>query len=202
MVFTSFYIFRPNPCHNISQLNYISSDISQSKILKHNGGKMLPEYCSRNGNNGFTLMETIVTVGILSVLLAIAVPSITSFLPGYRLKSAAQDLYSNMQSAKMEAVKSNSKCSIVFDAANNLYTFDGRDISLTEYGSGVAFGSCDGSPAIGYSNNNPVNTLIFTSNGMAQQVDTEEWVYIKNNKDKCYKVGTTYTGFIKLDRAN
>ena len=163
---------------------------------------MHPEYCSRNGNNGFTLLETLVTLGILAVLLAITVPSVSSFLPGYRLKSAAQDLYSNMQSAKMEAVRRNADCTIIFDVANNLYTFDGRDISLTEYGSGVAFGSCDGSPAIGYSNNTPANTMIFTSNGMARQVDSEEWVYLKNNKDKCYKVGTTFTGFIKIDRAN
>ncbi len=163
---------------------------------------MCPEYCFPKRNNGFTLLETIVTVCILAILSAIVVPSISSFLPGYRLKSAAQDMYSNMQSAKIKAVKRNSNCTIVFDVANNLYTFDGRDISLTEYGSGVSFGSCDGSSAIGYDDNNPANTLIFTSHGMARQADSEEWVYIKNNKDKCFKVGTTYTGFIKLENAN
>ena len=152
-------------------------------------------------NKGFTLLETMVTVGILAVLLAIAIPGISTFLPSYRLKRAVQDLYSNMQSAKMEAVRTNSDFTIEFDATHNLYKLNGtRDVSLNEYGSGVTFGG--GSPVIGYSDNTPANSVTFTSRGIAKQADSKEWVYIKNDKDKCFKVGTSIAGLIKLEKVN
>ena len=134
-------------------------------------------------NKGFTLLETIVAMSILVILLAIAVPGFSTFLPNYRLKRAVQDLYSNMQSAKMEAVRSNSDYTIEFDKDHNLYKLNGtRNISLSQYGSGVTFGG--GSPVIGYDDNTPANWVIFTSRGMTKQAESKEWVYIKNDKNK------------------
>ena len=150
---------------------------------------------------GFTLLETMVTVGILAILLAIAIPGISTFLPSYRLKRAVQDLYSNMQSAKMEAVRTNSDFTIEFDAPHNLYKLNGtKNVSLNEYGSGITFGG--GSPVIGYADNTPANSVTFTSRGIAKQADSKEWVYIKNDKDKCFKVGTSIAGLIKLEKVN
>ena len=164
---------------------------------------MANKYSSVKNNMGFTLVETLITIGILSIMLGIAVFSISKILPGYRLKRAAQDLYSNMQSAKMEAVRTNIEYAIEFDEADNSYNLNGiKVVSLAEYGSGVRIGKPDGTEAIGYADNNPPDTLIFTSRGLARQNNFEEWVYIKNNKNKCLKVGTSLTGFIKMQRAD
>ena len=46
---------------------------------------------------GFTLIELMVTIIILSVLLGLAIPGFSSWLPKYRLRGAARDIYSNLQ---------------------------------------------------------------------------------------------------------
>ncbi len=66
---------------------------------------------------GFTLIELMMAVSIIAIMIAIAVPNIISWLPNYRLKSAVNDLYSNMQKAKMAALKHNTDVIIIFTPA-------------------------------------------------------------------------------------
>ena len=54
-------------------------------------------------------------VTLLAVLAAVAIPTFAVWLPNYRLKSAARDLYSNFQMAKMGAVNSNRDWAVHFD---------------------------------------------------------------------------------------
>ncbi|WP_394707091.1 GspH/FimT family pseudopilin [uncultured Desulfobacter sp.] len=63
---------------------------------------------------GFTLVETVIVLAILAIAMAIAIPNVMSWLPNYRLKAAARDLYSNMQKAKTEALKRNCSVGITF----------------------------------------------------------------------------------------
>jgi type IV fimbrial biogenesis protein FimT len=65
--------------------------------------------------SGFTLLEVLIVVGIFAITAAIAVPGIMNWLPDYRLKGAARDLYSNMQKARSEAVKRNTNVGISFN---------------------------------------------------------------------------------------
>ncbi len=44
-------------------------------------------------NSGFTLFELMTALGIFSVLAAIVIPSYLSWMPKYRLKNAALDLF-------------------------------------------------------------------------------------------------------------
>lgn len=154
-------------------------------------------------NNGFTLMETMVTIAIIAILIAMSVPGIAIFMPNYRLKVAVQDIFSNMQSAKMEAIKSNSDYIITFYETSDSYTLDGtRTVDLGDYKSGVRYGHPTGSSVITYDDNDPVNSVIFNRRGMVTQDDSQEWVYLKNNKDNYYRVGTSTTGVIKIQRWN
>jgi len=66
---------------------------------------------------GFTLVEVVVTIAIIAILAAVATPVILRWLPDYRLRMAARDLFSNMQLAKMTAVKSNTNVAVVFNQA-------------------------------------------------------------------------------------
>ncbi|MBW2105032.1 MAG: GspH/FimT family pseudopilin [Deltaproteobacteria bacterium] len=71
--------------------------------------------------NGFTLIELLVTFVILGIVTAIAIPGFARWLPNYRLKSAARELYANMQLARLQAVKENAHVVMLFSPGNNSY---------------------------------------------------------------------------------
>ena len=72
-------------------------------------------------NSGFTLYELLAVIGIVAVLSMIAIPNIISWLPKYRLGSAARNLLSAMQYARLAAVKENVDIFVDFDRLNNEY---------------------------------------------------------------------------------
>jgi len=64
--------------------------------------------------NGFTTLELMVTISIIAILTAIAVPSYIAWLPGYRLRSAANDVHVAIQMARLRAVKENGKTGVSY----------------------------------------------------------------------------------------
>ncbi|MGP8323532.1 MAG: GspH/FimT family pseudopilin [Methanosarcinaceae archaeon] len=80
-------------------------------------------------NLGFTLMEVMVTTGIIAIMSAIAVPNYLSWLPKDKMSSAARDIYSAMQYARIRAVKERTMVTINFTTEADSYTVfidDGR----------------------------------------------------------------------------
>jgi prepilin-type N-terminal cleavage/methylation domain-containing protein len=92
-------------------------------------------------DSGFSVVELVVVIAILGILTTIAVPNFVAWIPKYRVKDAAQDLYSNIQLAKMEAIKRNQNCTVTFDAGADNYQISllNRTITLADYGSGVQY---------------------------------------------------------------
>jgi type IV fimbrial biogenesis protein FimT len=64
--------------------------------------------------NGFTLLELIMALVIITIVAAVAIPAFSRWLPNYHLRSAARDVYSNFQLAKLTAIKRNTTCAITF----------------------------------------------------------------------------------------
>ena len=52
---------------------------------------------------GFSILELMVTIGILAILAAVSLPGFIQWRAGAQLSYAAQDIYSNFQKAKVEA---------------------------------------------------------------------------------------------------
>nr|WP_320013433.1 GspH/FimT family protein [uncultured Desulfobacter sp.] len=163
---------------------------------------------------GFTLLETIIVLGILSILVAVAIPNVISWLPNYRLKAAARELYSNMQKAKSEALKRN--CSIgitfstvIFPAQGGGYTVfldDGAgtkaDNAVHDTGEDTLFAvtmppgctldaaSFQGSPRTGY---NSRGFPLGNRTGSAT---------LRNNNSVWYKMGLSNSGYPKIQRSH
>ena len=73
------------------------------------------------GKRGLTIIELVVVMCILGIMVLIAIPNIGRWLPRYRLKSAARDVASNMQLARLGAIKDNREWAILFDVNGQLY---------------------------------------------------------------------------------
>jgi len=67
--------------------------------------------CSRPG---FTLVEIMVTLAVMAIASALAAPSLLAMAPNMALKTAARDLYSKLQEAKMLAIKENNPVTVRF----------------------------------------------------------------------------------------
>jgi len=173
--------------------------------------------------NGFTLIELLITFVILGIATSIAIPGFARWLPDSRLRSAARDLYSNMQLARLGAIKTNADWAIVFNAGSNSYRVcsdDGGDddwkdgdeavektVTLTAYGSGVTYGPGNAANPIGttfggdnisYTPDNP-SVAVFNSRGTG----SGGYVYLENDKNTTtYGIGTIGSGVIRLLKWN
>ncbi len=140
------------------------------------------------------MLELIVVIVVLGILTAITVPGFFAYLPNYRLNSAARDLYSNLNLAKMAAIKANATCTVTYNTGLNTYTITGamnKTVDLDEYGSGVGYQAP------------PAHTTIAatTFNARGQISGAFGYAYLSNTANSAYyRVGTLLTGVIRLQR--
>ena len=62
---------------------------------------------TRRGQLGVTLIELMVTIAVLAVLVTLAVPSFAGIINSNRLATAANELATSLQLARMEAIRRN-----------------------------------------------------------------------------------------------
>ncbi|GAI18719.1 unnamed protein product, partial [marine sediment metagenome] len=73
-------------------------------------------------NSGFTFLELMVVIGIVGLLAAIAVPNLISRLPKYRVGSAARNVISAVEFARMQAIRENDFVYVNFVYGNDTVT--------------------------------------------------------------------------------
>ena len=170
---------------------------------------------------GYSIIELAVTLSVMAIVASIAIPGFSRWLPDYRLKAAATELYSNLQSAKMSAVRDNMEWALFFSPSFSLYQIktggpDGdystaadntveKTIWLSDYTAGAAYvaygagGATDTIPPSGSAPTDfvtfPGDKIVFSPRGMA---DSEGYIYLQNNKNVTYAVGSLTTGLILM----
>jgi prepilin-type N-terminal cleavage/methylation domain-containing protein len=176
------------------------------------------------GESGFTLLELLIIIVVLSILAGIAIPAFSAWLPEYRLRNAARDIYSTLQRAKSGAANANETWGVFFDNSvspgrYSTWSFgpnrkwdngggddvpQGRRVELSEYegvnyGNGSAAENMQGeafSRFITYVT--PDNVAIFSSRGTVNNLG---YVYLCNTKGSAYAVGTpSQAGVIVMKR--
>lgn len=71
-------------------------------------------------NDGFSLNELMIIIGIIALVCGIAMPSLIGYLPKYRMGSAARDILGTLEFARLTAVKRNATTLVTLDYANDL----------------------------------------------------------------------------------
>ena len=87
---------------------------------------------------GFTALELLVVIGIVAILSAIAIPNFFGWMPAKRLQSAAGDVQSALQTARLAAVKGNICVTVLFDPDNDNYRI------FLDHGGNDASKACNG----------------------------------------------------------
>ncbi len=178
-------------------------------------------------SKGFSMLELMVTIAIVAIVSAIAIPSFIKWLPDYRLRGAATDLFSNMQWARMYAIKQNKSCAVFFSVANNQY-YIGTDsgvtgdwtqvvvtnppklVQLGSYNSGVQFGKGNATAPVGGGSFGNMVSYLYTSPTTgatatilvfdSRGLANAGWVYLTNDQGDAYAVGTQTSGVVMLQK--
>ncbi len=176
----------------------------------------------RRNCKGFTIIEVLVAMVILGILAAIAIPAFSRWAPDYELKRAAQALYSDLQRAKMRAVKDNSDWAVVFDAGGNAYyvcSDEGADgnwstwadntieetVTLAAYGNSIAFGHGNATDDMDGSGNPPADDITYAGDVVVfdpKGLCNAGYVYLDNSRGNTFALGSRNTGVIFVRRWN
>lgn len=68
---------------------------------------------------GFTLVELIIVIGLITILMTIAIPQMGTITNTFRLRGATRLVWGDLQNAKMTAIKTNGSVTLTFNTSTN-----------------------------------------------------------------------------------
>ncbi len=120
---------------------------------------------------GFSLLETLAAISVASILAAIAIPHFTKLLPGIRLSSAARQIATDLQLARMRAITKHATQTVAINTSTATYTFgaDTRNLSDLYPGTSIVSKS-GGDPTFTTTGTATATTITISNNGVTKQV--------------------------------
>jgi len=151
----------------------------------------------RAAEQGFSLIELIVVIGLLGLIVLVGMPALDDWLERYRVRSAAQNLAADMQLQRMRAVSRNRQFRIAFDAANSQYTLfesDGGggwttiDPTANTLPQGVTFSSTLGDPIQLSFAGNPDVAIFHPDGSVNDRLAQDNAVFLTNIRGEAFRV--------------
>ena len=167
---------------------------------------------TQSNMQGFTLVEIIIVVTVMAILAAIAIPNFISWVPNFRLKSAARDLYSTMQKVRLEAVKRNADIGISFSTVVFPTEGGGYQVFVDDGAGGGIAGDAiqNGTEARILQTNMPDSCSLVSASflGKPRSGYTGEGlplgnrigsVMLRNNQSRWYRISLSNAGHVRLE---
>lgn len=85
---------------------------------------------NRRGAAGFTLIEAMTALVILTILLAVGIPAVTQMMAGQSAKSVAADLHTSLTQARAEAVVRNRPVTVSPLASDGDWAAEGWQVTV------------------------------------------------------------------------
>lgn len=79
---------------------------------------------------GFSLIELMITLALLTIFIMLAVPSFTTWIMNTRIRTTAESIANGLQVARNEAVRRNTTVQFVLDAAGSGWTVSCQNVVL------------------------------------------------------------------------
>lgn len=157
---------------------------------------------------GFTLVELIIVIAITGIVGSIAIPNFMGLSPRARLKSAARDVVSAMQLARINAIRNSATWAVYFDTAQSEFRVlsdDGGDGTWNDGnetvfrtvpisgGDEVLYGTAHGArpsepnPSASDGVSFDANRIVYNADGTS----ITGTVYLKNSAGGTYAVGSS-----------
>ena len=161
---------------------------------------------------GFTLIELLVVIAIIGIAAAIATPMFSGYSKSANLRADVQNIYAQLQDAKMMAIKEQQNIGVFFDDGTvpqslKILSSTGAVLSTTvfsalnNYGQGVATADATTTAGTNWGGNGisfTADTVTFNSRGTANG----GYVYVNNQDGGVYAVGVWTTGMIVIRKWN
>ena len=77
-----------------------------------------------NSQNGFSLLEVAIVMGVILAMTAAVIPNINTSIQNYRLSASAQEIASQVQSARLRAVRGNAMSTFLMSASGRQFGID------------------------------------------------------------------------------
>ena len=167
----------------------------------------------KKANSGFSLIELTIILCIVGFCISISGSVFSAWIPDYRLRTRAKELYSDMYFAKMKAIKENSNCKIIFmTGETESYSIQNADGNIDKT---VVFSSSESNHKIGFGCGSatksavksggapPDDGISYTSNTVSfnfRGTGKSGYVYIDNSKGSSYAIGSLSSGVIFLKK--
>ncbi len=77
-----------------------------------------------NKQEGFSLLEALIVMSVIVAMTAAVIPNINTSIQNYRLSASAQEIASQVQSARLRAVRGNAMCTFLITASGRRFGID------------------------------------------------------------------------------